>query len=98
MELSKEAQDWIDKIREEFKIEDSGGLLILQNIGKSYDTIKACEAEIEKDGWVILDRFDQKKAHPAANILRDAKSSMMQCLKQLGLEPDEIKDLNYEEY
>ena len=95
MKLSKESQKLFDNIKRDYRISDEAGLLLLQIVCESLDLIRSAQAEIKKHGLVVSDRYDQVKQNPASSILRDAKSSMLQALKQLNLDFDmkEVKTL-----
>ncbi len=83
--LSTEAGQWWASIVRDYALEPSA-LLILENALSSFDTMRAAQALIKKDGLVSVDRFGQAKAHPATLIERDSKATMLRHLQQLGLD------------
>ena len=95
MKLSKESQKLFDNVKRDYRITDEAGLLLLQIVCESLDLIRSAQAEISKHGLVVVDRYNQVKQNPASSIQRDAKSSMLQALKQLNLDFDmkEVKTL-----
>ena len=88
MKLSRESQKFFDTIKRDYRITDEAGLLLLQIVCESLDLIRDAQAEIKKHGLVVVDRYNQVKQNPASSILRDAKSSLLQALKQLNLDFD----------
>jgi len=88
MKLSKEAQKLYNVIKDEYGISDEAGLLLLKTSMESFDLMRSAQKQIEKEGLIIRDRFDQLKNHPAVIVLRDSKSAMLQSLKNLNLDFD----------
>jgi len=86
LNLSSESRGWYRKLKNEYGIDDRAGLFLLLNLCESFDKMRACQREIEKDGAVLVDRFGQKKCHPLSSVERDAKSQMLSCLKLLNLD------------
>ncbi|MCF8025669.1 MAG: phage terminase small subunit P27 family [Desulfobacteraceae bacterium] len=84
--LSKEAAGWWRKLQAEYSIEDEAGRLLLQTALESFDRMRQCQETIKAEGQTVLDRFQQAKAHPLLATERDARSQMMQALKQLNLD------------
>lgn len=84
--LSPEARRWCKKIRADYDIDDSAGLLVLQTAAEQFDAMRAAERIVARDGPVIRDRFGQKKQHPATLVARDARMGMLRCIRQLGLD------------
>jgi len=91
--LSKEAQRWWRKIVDEYGISDSGGLLILLNLLEAFDRMRSAQAILEDEGTVIVDRFNQRKAHPLCAVERDARSQVFSGLKMLSLDLEPLRDL-----
>jgi len=90
--LSTEAKRWWRKIQDEYAIDDEAGLLLLQTALESFDRMRACQRTIEAEGQTVLDRFEQAKAHPLLAAERDARSQMLQALKQLNLDIEPLRD------
>ena len=89
--LSKEAARWWQEIVEEYAVDDVGGRLILQTALESFDRMRRAQKLLKSDKEVILDRFGQKKAHPATIIERDAKSAMLNALRMLNLDLEPLR-------
>jgi P27 family predicted phage terminase small subunit len=85
-DLSREAAARWRELAAEYSIEDSGGRAILLVHCEAYDTAQAAAAILKKEGMTAVDRFGQPRAHPAAVILRDARSQMLTALRQLNLD------------
>ena len=90
--LSKEAKALWDKLFNEYSIEDEAGLLILQTAMEAFDRMREAQAIIKTEGMMVEDRFFQKKAHPLTTVERDARSAMMQALKNLNLDLEPLQD------
>jgi phage terminase small subunit len=84
--LSAEAADRWRTLQVEYGIRDAGGLAILRLHCEAFMTVRACEATLAKAGLTNLDRFGQPRAHPAAAILRDARSQMLSTIRALNLD------------
>src|SRR5215813_420981 len=84
--LSDEAKRWWRSIVEEFQVDDSAGVLLLQSALESFDDMRRAQAILAKEGMTIVDRWGQQKQHPATLVLRDSRNLMLRCLKQLNLD------------
>lgn len=84
--LSAEAKKKWRAIVEEFEVSDAAGFLLLAEAMAAFDEVQAAKEILERDGSVITDRWGQKKQHPAALNLRDARNLMLRCLKALNLD------------
>jgi P27 family predicted phage terminase small subunit len=84
--LSKEAASWWRKLQAEYDISDEAGRLLLQTALESFDRMRSCQEQIRTDGQVVRDRFGQDKPHPLLSTERDARSQMLQAIKQLNLD------------
>lgn len=90
--LSREAKAWWRKLTSEFRLDDTAGRLLLQTALEAFDRMRECQAAIGRDGAVVVDRFEQTKAHPALAAERDARSQMLAALKQLNLDVEPLRD------
>jgi len=90
--LSTDAQDWWQRLTDEYDITDNAGLLLLQTALEAFDRMKAAAKRITKDGEAIEDRFGQVKPHPLLPAERDARSQMLAALKQLNLDVEPLRD------
>lgn len=90
--LTREAATWWRAIQREYSIDDEAGRLLLQTAFEAFDRMRRCQSAIDRDGEVILDRFDQPKPHPLLAAERDARSQMLLALKQLNLDLEPLRD------
>ena len=83
--LSKEAQGWWKRITDEFDI-DCATSLVLQSVLEAFDRSREARALLKRDGVIVVDRFGQQKAHPAAAVERDSYATMLRGWRMLGLD------------
>ena len=84
--LTVEARDRWRELQAEYLIDDAGGLSILRLHCEALMTARMAETILAAEGMTLLDRFGSPKAHPAAVILRDARSQMLASLRALNLD------------
>ena len=53
---------------------------------------QSCQADalVRREGFVLADRWGQRKPHPGVSIARDAKSTFMRAMKLLALDVEPI--------
>ncbi|MGH9322913.1 MAG: P27 family phage terminase small subunit [Vicinamibacteria bacterium] len=70
-------------------------LRLLERAARAWDRIEEARTILDRDGLVILDRFDQPKEHPAAKAERDYSILFARLVRELGLDdtpsPDETR-------
>ena len=93
MKLTKESQKIFDTIQKDYSIHDEAGKLLLKIVCESLDTIRLAELAIEKYGVVIEDKYKTLKANPACTVVDKSRGAMMQALRQLSLDWDDISKL-----
>jgi len=87
--LSVSAKAWWKKILVECDGLDDSQLFVLQGTLEAYDRMKQAQAQIKKDGSLLVtDRFGQKKAHPLVTVERDCRAAIIAGYKALGLDLD----------
>ncbi len=79
-------------IREEYGIDDAGGLALLTVAAECLDRLRAAQESIDKHGAVVTDRYGGLKAHPSVQIEKDARNGLMAALKQLNLDLEPLRD------
>ncbi len=89
--LSKEAQDWHDRLQNTYSIYDDGGLFLLGTAAECFDRLRQFQAIVDKDGLVQRDKFGQLKAHPLLIEERNARSQLMAAIKALNLDLEPVK-------
>lgn len=90
--ISAEAKKLYRNILNEYSIEDSAGLAILKVTLEAFDTMKAAEKAIKKDGMTVNDKWGQVKPHPLLTTLRDARAQFLAGLKALNLDLEPLRD------
>lgn len=83
--LSREAKSWWRRINSEWEL-GADALLLLRGALESFDRTEEARKLLDKDGLMVLDRFQQRKAHPAASIERDSRLQMVRCWRALNLD------------
>lgn len=86
--LTAEGRTLWAKLREEFDIDDAAGLALLRAACEAHDRAQQARTMIAAEGLVTVDRFDQRKPHPAVAIERDARTQIMAALRALRLAPE----------
>mgnify|MGYP006442489863 CR=1 FL=1 len=92
MDLSKEATEIYEAIKDEYGIDDRGGLLLLKQAFECYDEMRKAQKAIEKNGITFTDRFGQTKPNPAQKVVKDSRNQMLKCIKDLNLDIEPLKD------
>jgi P27 family predicted phage terminase small subunit len=82
--LSHAAQKLWRRLVQEFEFDD-GALIILTTCFEAYDSMKAAQKAIKRDGMVQQDRFGQLRSHPLCSVLRDSRAAFVSALKTLGV-------------
>lgn len=59
---------------------------ILLVAAASWDRWRDAKAQLDRDGTVIRDRFDQPKLHPAHIVERDSRSAFLVAMARLHFE------------
>jgi len=90
--LSKEAKSWWLKLTEEYALDDQAGLLLLMVAMEAFDLMRSAQAAVAEDGAVLADRYGSKKAHPACQVVKDARAQLLAALKQLNLDIEPLRD------
>ncbi|MCB2184018.1 MAG: hypothetical protein KQH63_18485 [Desulfobulbaceae bacterium] len=84
--LQNEGKRFWRKVLNEFQLEDSHHLKILQVACECLDRITEARAEVEKEGAYIKDRFNQTKEHPGQKTERDNKILFARLIRELQLD------------
>ena len=86
--LSEDSRRTWKELIENFDISDPEGLDILRFGLEARDRATRAREEIDRQGMTMQDKWGQTKPHPLLPVERDARSSYLSALKQLGLEKD----------
>ena len=84
--LSQAAITWWERLIADYAINDSAGLLLLEQGLRSFDRAEEARRLIDEQGSVVLDRFGQARQHPAAQIERDNRAAVVRTLAALGID------------
>ena len=82
--LSREAAEWWLSVASDFEL-DSSGVKILGLAAGALDRAEEARAILAVDGIICVDRFDQRKPHPAVAIERDSRLSFARLVRELAL-------------
>lgn len=90
--LSAPGKQMFSAIVEEFGIDDSVGLRLLQSACEAFEFVQMCQKQIKADGPMIEDG-EKRKIHPMVAAMRDARSAMLQNLKALNCDLEPLKNI-----
>lgn len=68
-------------------------LRVLEAACESWDRMEQARDLIKSEGLVVVDRFGQKKQHPAFGVERDSRLSFVRCVRELALSDEELPDV-----
>lgn len=86
MKISNKGKKLKKSILSDFDISDRGGLEILDRAIESFCRMRAAEELIDVEGLTVVNRFGEKKEHPALNTERKARAQFLLAIKQLNLD------------
>jgi phage terminase small subunit len=90
--LTAEAAAWFGRLASEYGIEDEAGLLMLRAAMESFDRADQARALIAKQGMTSMDKYGQRRPHPAIAIERDSRKNLLAFLKALNLDLEPLRD------
>jgi phage terminase small subunit len=82
--LSTEAKKWWRIVFRTYEMDEEGAFILRQALD-CYDRVLQAQAQIKQDGIVIDGRFG-KRAHPALEIERAARSGLLQSWRMLRID------------
>jgi len=86
VKISNEGKRLKKSILSEFEISDRGGLEILNRAIESFCRMREAESIIDKEGLTVVNRFGERKEHPALNTERKGRAQFLLALRQLNLD------------
>jgi P27 family predicted phage terminase small subunit len=89
--LSAEATDWWDRVARQWELDDAGQLSFMVAL-EAFDRMRQAQGILAEDGAVVLDRFNQRKAHPATVTERDSRAAMLTAMAKLNLDVEPLHD------
>jgi P27 family predicted phage terminase small subunit len=90
--LSKDAKALWQELTNEYAINDSGGLAILKTGLEAWDRAASARMQIDKEGMVLADKYEQKKAHPLLTVEKDNRAAFLNAIKMLNLDIEPLRD------
>lgn len=87
--LSPEARRLWRETSSTYVVEDAHHRELLELACRSLDRMLEARRLLAADGLVSVDRFGQRKPHPAISIEKGAAETFMRALKELGLDAPE---------
>jgi phage terminase small subunit len=90
--LKAEGRLMWQQFRNEYQIEDVGGLRLLQTACECHDIQVEAMTTAREDGMVTIDRYGQRRPHPMLSVAGDARSQMLTALKGLHLDVEPLRD------
>src|SRR4051812_10110859 len=84
--LSTAALYWWNALHRDYQIDDAAGRLLLETAARSFDRLTGARKAIDKQGALIIDRRGKPHLNPLMRVERDARNSLIQCLRQLKLD------------
>ena len=73
------------RLQAAYRIQDAGGLEFPMTACECLDLETRLLAEVERDGFFTVDRYQQRRPHPALSAARDARAQRLQALRGLNL-------------
>lgn len=89
-DLPDTATAWWQRMVAAYGITDEGGLILLEMAARAYARGEEARQQLDRDGCTTVDKFGQRKAHPAAAVERDARAGMLAALRQLHLDVEPL--------
>jgi P27 family predicted phage terminase small subunit len=83
--LGKVGRAFFERIVASWTLSEEG-LELLAVAAEARDRMRTADELLKRDGLVMKSKRGSVSAHPAARIRRDAESTFLQALRQIGLE------------
>ena len=77
---------------EEYRIDDAAGLALARVAAECRDRLDEAQQAIREPGAITKDRYGNPRQNPACLLERDARTGLMQALKQLNLDIEPLRD------
>lgn len=92
--LGERGLEWREKAIADYIFETHNEFSMLDEAAHCLDEISRFTEIVASEGRIMLDRFDQKREHPAVKSARDYKLLFLKYVKALGLEPTDDSPKN----
>ena len=83
--LKPPTRKWIKKVQATWELDEHHDRLLIL-AGQAWDRAVEAADLVNTEGCVILDRFEQKKTHPAVEIERQSMLTFARLVRELGLD------------
>lgn len=90
--LSESARTFWHDILNEYVIDDTGSLRILELAVRAYDRMESARRQVKRDGLMVDGPRGRRVEHPALKIERDARAQVLQSLKTLGVHVESLNE------
>ena len=70
----------------ENELDGSAALSLLRAAMESHGRARTCREQIDREGAVYRDRFEQPKSHPLLSTERDARAAFLTAMRALNLD------------
>ncbi len=85
--LSSEARRWWKRVVSEFAVDDTSGLMLLQQALEAFDRVRQAQAVLKTEGLIVTNpATGARHVHPAAKIEQDARMALLRYWRALGLD------------
>lgn len=76
-------------LQDEYAIIDGGGLLLLTTAMEAWQQMNEARELLQSEGMTVMnDCTGHRRAHPAAALLKEARTSFFKAISMLGLDVD----------
>ena len=89
--LTKDTRKWVNYVIRNFDLRPHHELLLVL-AGEALDRSIEARDAINRDGLMLIDRFDQSKLNPLVNVERDSRLAFCRILRELQLEDIEAPE------
>jgi hypothetical protein len=92
-DLSVRARAFYLRMVADFEIDDAPGVELLLEACRALDRADQARAVLDVEGVVVIDRYEQRKPHPAAAIENSSRITFARLLRELNVsdEPPEVR-------
>jgi phage terminase small subunit len=84
--LTPRSENFWKRVQGEYSIEDGAGLRILEEACRALDRASEAADILKEQGLILVDRWQQKRPHPALKIEADSRSGFLACMRLLALD------------
>ena len=77
--------EWFTSIADRYELPPAKCRTLLV-AAEAFDRAQACRQEVEVSGLIVLDRYGQRKVHPAVDAEKSAKTLYLSAMKSVDLD------------